>query len=191
MKTVDYDTETLQEAEYNPRQLTEEQFANLKTSIEEFGFVDPIIVNTHEGRKNVVVGGHQRLKVAKLLNYNKVPCVEVKLPVARERELNIRLNKNVGEWDWDALANNFDVSDLIEWGFSDGSFTGFKDIDYTVLDQVDDGELDVFLDGTRKAIQIEFRLEDYEEATSLINNGRKNGLYIGGMLIESLKNKAV
>jgi DNA modification methylase len=76
-------------------------------------------VNKHKDRKNIIVGGHQRVKVAKDLGFKDVPCVEVSLTLDKERELNIRLNRNTGEWDWDSLANYFDVSDLLEWGFTD------------------------------------------------------------------------
>jgi len=99
--------------------LTEKQLDDLKQSIESFGFVEPVVINTTEERMNVVIGGHQRLRIAKMMNYKKVPCVPVKLSLNEERELNIRLNKNSGEWDWDALANNFDLSELTSWGFDE------------------------------------------------------------------------
>ena len=105
------------EADYNPRQLTEKQKSDLKKSISEFGFVEPIVINTTDDRKNVVIGGHQRLRIAKNLGFKEVPCVEVSLSLLAERELNIRLNKNSGDWDWDKLANEFDMVELVDWGF--------------------------------------------------------------------------
>ena len=105
-------------AEYNPRQLTKEQYKNLKDSIKRFGLVDPVIINKNKERKNIVIGGHQRLKIAKDLKIEKIPCVELDLTIDQEKELNVRLNKNTGEWDWDALANYFDVESLIDWGFT-------------------------------------------------------------------------
>ena len=117
--TVQYDVKNLIFAEYNPRELTQDQHQDLKDSITRFGFVDPLIVNTHKERKNILVGGHQRLKIAKELGYKDVPCVEVDLTPDKEKELNVRLNKNTGQWDWDALANHFDVGELLEWGFSE------------------------------------------------------------------------
>ena len=117
LKTKDYPIGALIFAEYNPRQLTKDQYKGLRDSIERFGLVDPIIVNKHKDRKNIVVGGHQRIRIAQDLGFKKIPCVEVELDADMERELNIRLNRNVGEWDWDALANYFDVGELTEWGF--------------------------------------------------------------------------
>ena len=119
LNTVQYDVKNLIFAEYNPRELTRDQHQDLKDSITRFGFVDPLIVNTHKERKNILVGGHQRLKIAKELGYKDVPCVEVDLSPDQEKELNVRLNKNTGQWDWDALANHFDVGELLEWGFSE------------------------------------------------------------------------
>ena len=122
-----YKADDLIMAEYNPRQLTKDQHSQLKDSLTRFGLVDPLIVNKHKDRKNILVGGHQRLKIAKEMGMNKIPCVEVSLPLDQEKELNIRLNKNVGEWDFDSLANYFDVGELMEWGFSDDDLQFYED----------------------------------------------------------------
>ena len=118
-KIIHRDINSLIFAEYNPRQLTKDQYQNLKDSISRFGLVDPIIVNNNKDRKNIIVGGHQRVKVAKDMKIEFVPVLEVDLTYEKERELNIRLNKNTGEWDMDNLANFFDMEELIEWGFDD------------------------------------------------------------------------
>ena len=104
-------------AEYNPRQLTKDQYSQLKDSIVRFGIVDPLIVNVNPERKNILIGGHQRLRIARKLGYDTIPCVEVDLTYDKEKELNVRLNKNVGSWDFDSLANFFDVDELLDWGF--------------------------------------------------------------------------
>jgi len=117
--TAQYSISDLIFAEYNPRELTKDQHQDLKDSITRFGLVDPLIVNIHKERKNILVGGHQRLRIAKELGYKSVSCVEVELTPEKEKELNVRLNKNTGQWDWDALANHFDVGELLEWGFSE------------------------------------------------------------------------
>ena len=104
--------------EYNPRKWNEEAIAQLTESIKKFGLVDPILVNGAEGRKNVVIGGHFRLKVARGLGYKEVPVVYVDISdIEREKELNIRLNKNLGDWDYSLLAE-FDASLLTDIGFS-------------------------------------------------------------------------
>ena len=118
-KIIQKDINSLIFAEYNPRQLTKDQYKHLKDSIERFGLVDPIIVNKNKERKNIIVGGHQRVKEAKDMKIEKVPVLEIDLTYERERELNIRLNKNTGEWDMDNLANFFDMDELMDWGFDE------------------------------------------------------------------------
>ena len=111
-------TEQLRPAEYNPRMLTDEQKANLTESIKRFGLVDPILVNSHPSRENIVIGGHQRLLVAKELGYTEVPVVFVSLEEDKERELNLRLNRNTGEWNLE-LLREFDIELLLDVGFDD------------------------------------------------------------------------
>ena len=103
----------LNPASYNPRQISSKQYKDLKESIKKFGLVDPIIVN----KDNTVIGGHQRLKICKDLKYVEVDCVMLDLSKEEERELNIRLNKNTGDFDMDILANEFDIEELTDWGF--------------------------------------------------------------------------
>jgi hypothetical protein len=104
----------LKPATYNPRQITTKQYNDLKKSIEKFGIVDPIIINKNG---NVVIGGHQRLKICTALKYKEIDCVVLDLSKEEERELNVRLNKNTGEFDIDILANEFDIDELVDWGF--------------------------------------------------------------------------
>lgn len=122
MKITQVKLKDLVFAEYNPRNLTEDQAKHLKDSITRFGMVDPIIVNSNEDRKNIIIGGHQRARCAAALKIKTVPVYYIDLTYEKERELNVRLNKNTGEWDWDMLANHFDVEELTEWGFSEDEF---------------------------------------------------------------------
>lgn len=119
MKIEQVPINDLKEADYNPRQLTEDQHKHLTESIQKFGLVDPIIVNKHKGRENVVIGGHQRLKIARQLAFETVPVVYLDLDLEREKELNLRLNKNLGQWDWNKLANEFDIDYLLNLGFTE------------------------------------------------------------------------
>lgn len=109
----------LNAAEYNPRVWSEKNIRDLKASIKRFGLVDPLIVNGAAKRRNVVIGGHFRLKIAHDLGYEKVPVVYIDLPdIRREKELNLRLNRNQGEWDWE-LLKGFDPTLLMNVGFDD------------------------------------------------------------------------
>lgn len=117
----------LKHAEYNPRFMTHNQFEAIKKSLENFEQVVPIVVNMHPKRKNVIIGGHQRCTVLEQMGIDEVDTVEVNLTLKSEKELNIRLNKNNGSWDWDMLANNFLEEDLIDWGFSESELDMFAD----------------------------------------------------------------
>jgi len=106
----------------NPRILTKDQFKHLKTSLDKFGLIDKPIVNLD----NIVIGGHQRLNVLRSDNAEDVECwyPSRQLTDKEVEELNIRLNKNTGEWSWDTLANNFEFDDLIDWGFNEKELLG-------------------------------------------------------------------
>jgi len=105
-------------AEYNPRKWDNKAIEELKESIKRFGMVDPVIANSAPERKNIVIGGHFRLFVAKEMGYKEVPVVYVNIPdIKKEMELNLRLNRNTGAFDYNLLAN-FDDSILLEVGFT-------------------------------------------------------------------------
>ena len=117
MKIVERKIKDLIRAEYNPRELTKDQYNQLKDSLLRFGVVDPVIVNKHPDRDNIIIGGHQRSKVWEDMCNSTIPTVELNLTLEKEKELNVRLNKNTGQFDMDMLANHFETDDLIEWGF--------------------------------------------------------------------------
>ncbi|MBF05303.1 hypothetical protein CL644_01195 [bacterium] len=111
-------TDSLRSSEYNPRKWSKEAIDQLKESIERYGFVDPLLANSAPKRKGVVIGGHFRLSIAQELGIKEVPVVYLNIPdPKKEKELNIRLNKNTGEWDFDLLAK-FDETFLSDIGFS-------------------------------------------------------------------------
>ena len=116
------DVSELKAATYNPRKDLkpgDAEYEKLKRSIQEFGYVEPVIWNKRTG---VVVGGHQRLKVMKDLGFTEVDCVVVDLDESKEKALNIALNKISGEWDTDLLTSL--LKDLDGSGY-DITFTGF------------------------------------------------------------------
>ena len=114
--------ERLQPAKYNPRKDLkpgDPEFEKLKRSVEEFGYVEPIIWNERTG---VVVGGHQRLKVLMHLGYTEVDCVVLDIDEQKEKALNIALNKISGDWDMPLLTAL--LQDLNDGGY-DATLTGF------------------------------------------------------------------
>lgn len=118
IKIIEVAIEELRAAAYNPRKHSEEQAEQLKESIKKFGMPEPVICNCAPERKNIIIGGHFRVEVAKELGMTTVPVVYVNIPdLAKEQELNLRLNKNIGEFDLELLAE-FDESFLSDIGFS-------------------------------------------------------------------------
>lgn len=112
----------LKPAEYNPRKKLkpgDKEYKKIKDSIEEFGFADPLVVNSDM----TIIGGHQRLNVAIDLGYTEVPCAVVDIDKTREKALNIALNKITGEWDEQMLADL--LTDLKEADY-DLDYTGFE-----------------------------------------------------------------
>ena len=103
----------------NPRSLSEDQAEKLQESLDKFGLVDPPIINTD----NLIIGGHQRSKVMGLMEkFGNDAKIDVRVPSRNltdweVEELNIRLNKNTGSWDFDVLASDFNVESLMDWGF--------------------------------------------------------------------------
>ena len=121
----------LNPAAYNPRvdlKPGDKEYEKLKRSINEFGYVEPVIWNRQTGN---VVGGHQRLKVLLDMGQTEIDCVVVDLDLSHEKALNIALNKIQGDWDEDKLAAI--MADFDAEAF-DVSLTGF-----------DAGEVDALL----------------------------------------------
>jgi DNA modification methylase len=116
---------------YNPRKWNEFQTNELRESITRFGLVDPVICNSAPGRENIVIGGHFRLKIAKEIGYKEVPVVYVNIPdIEKEKELNIRLNKNLGEFDLN-LLRDFGEEFLVDVGFTTEELDDIFEIDPT------------------------------------------------------------
>ena len=135
----------LNPAEYNPRkrlQPGDEEYERLKTSIETFGYVDPIIINAD----GTVIGGHQRLFVLRDLGYSEADVAVVDLSKADEKALNIALNKIIGEWDEEKLAAIFaeldaEGYDLTLTGFGEDELSGLlsvTDADFVDMDKADE-----------------------------------------------------
>lgn len=139
-------TADLLPADYNPRKDLkpgDAEYEKLKRSIEQFGYVEPVIWNKTTSR---VVGGHQRLKVLMDMGMAEVDCVVVEMDEDKEKALNIALNKISGDWDKDKLA--LLIADLQGADF-DVSLTGFEPAEIddlfkeTLKDGVKDDDFDV------------------------------------------------
>ncbi len=175
----------------NPRIIKDDKFAKLVKSITDFPQMlnlRPIVVNDDM----VVLGGNMRLKACKEAGLKEIPIIKAsELTEQQQKEFIVKDNVGYGEWDWDDLANNWESEELNEWGLNVPQFEA--PVDYSILDSIDlTNELSEMTNGVKKAIQIEFEAEHYEEASELVKFWREQQLYIGGFLMEKLneeKNK--
>lgn len=172
----------------NPRIIKDDKFKKLVKSILEFPqmlSLRPIIVNN----EMIVLGGNMRLKACMEAGLKEVPIIKVEdLTEQQQKEFIVKDNVGFGEWDWDVLANEWDAEELIEWGLD--VWKPSADVDYSILNDEDvSAQMNIMKDGVKRAIQIEFEAEHYEEAQSLVKFWRDNNAYIGGMIMEYLKSE--
>jgi len=137
----------LNPAKYNPRKQLkpgDAEFEKLKRSIETFGYVELIVVNS--SNNNTVISGHQRLNVLKHLGYTEAECVLVEMNDADEKALNIGMNKVVGLWDKELLAELIQDLQFLDY---DISLTGFDQAEIDKLfsevnaNEIQEDEFDV------------------------------------------------
>ncbi|MEB6179708.1 site-specific DNA-methyltransferase [Enterococcus casseliflavus] len=158
----------LKAADYNPRvDLVPgmDEYEKLKQSILEFGFVDPPIFNVQT--KNLV-GGHQRVAVARDLNlFEEIEVSIVDLPVDKEKALNLALNKISGQWDEDKLAillQDLDQDNL--------NFSGFDEPEIDSLIKNYELTLDIERDVDEDDYEIELPEEPKSKLGDIYRLGR-------------------
>lgn len=169
----------------NPRLIKDDKFHKLVASIKEFPKmleIRPIVVNDDM----IVLGGNMRLKACKEAGLKEIPVIKAsKLTEEEQRQFIIKDNVSGGEWDFEMLANEWDVDELSDWGLDVPTFA--TDVDYSILDDEDLSEqLEDMQNGVKKAIQIEFEAEHYDEAYALVNFWREQG-DVGYMILQYLK----
>ncbi len=128
MQTIEYvDINKLKLHEHNPRLIKDEAFKTLCQSIKDnpdYFETRPILVN----KDFVIFAGNMRYRAAKEIGLETVPVSVMDIPEDRQKEIMIRDNIANGEWDFDSLANNFEVSDLIDWGFDENLLIVEKEV---------------------------------------------------------------
>ena len=170
----------------NPRVMNKQKFIKLIQSIKEFPQMlklRPIVVN-NEG---LILGGNMRYTACLQLNHKQVYIIKAEdLTDEQIKQFIIKDNVGFGDWDWDILANSWDTKQLKEWGLD--VWQPEEAIDYSILDDEDlSQDLDTMTGNVKKAIQIPFESEHYEEAQELVKYWREQGGYVGMMLMEKLK----
>ena len=171
----------------NPRTITEDNFKKLVKSIKDFPKMlelRPLVVDENM----VVLGGNMRLKACIEAGLKKVPVLSVQdLTEEQKKEFIIKDNIGFGDWDWANLGTEeWKKTDLKDWGLA--IWDDEDDVDYSALDDDSvDNEVSDMTGGVKKAIQIEFDIEHFEEATTLVKYFRENDAYVGALLIEKLR----
>ena len=121
MELIRLKIEELKPAAYNPRKKLkpgDSEYEKIKRSIQEFGYVDPVIIN----KDYTVIGGHQRINVLKEIGYIEIECIIIDIDKTKEKALNIALNKISGSWDIPLLK---DLLQDLDTGEIDMAITGF------------------------------------------------------------------
>ena len=169
----------------NPREFTQKGMKDLENSINSIGFMQPININ----QDGVILSGHARTLKLKEMGETEVDVYvpDRMLTPKQEEEVLVRANANTaGKWDWDLLANNFELEEINEWGLEVPDVENMPDL--SILDDNDNNDkLNELADGVKKAIMIEFEPDHYQEAYDLIKYWREKELYIGKYLIDKLK----
>jgi len=177
----------------NPRTHTDNQVTQVASSIKEFGFNNPILIDEGKG----VIAGHGRLAAAKKLGLETVPTITLTGLTEAQRKAYVIADNKLTEnsrWDYDLLSIEIERLkeldfELSELGFSEVELEGIcnSEPDMSILAELDDEELDQFEGDVKRAIQIEFENEHYNEAQELIKFWRENEAYVGYMIIEHLR----
>jgi hypothetical protein len=173
--------------ESNPRIIKEAKFKKLVKSIKDFPEMlklRPIIVDEN----NVILGGNMRYKACVEAGLKEVPVKIAKgLTEEQKEEFIVKDNVGFGEWDWDILGNQWDNAKLGEWGMD--VWQPEEAVDYSVLEDLDLGStLQDKEASVKRAIQIEFEPEHYDEAVLLINTARKEGKNVGLIVLNAFRN---
>lgn len=178
----------------NPRVVKDEAFKKLVKSISEFPkmmALRPMVIDEN----NIVLGGNMRLRALQELGYEEIPADWVRsaadLTEEEKRRFIVADNVSFGEWDIEALkGEGWDVGDLEEWGLDGDLFTIEQeaDVDYSALDDEDVSDKVASMEsGTKKALMIEFTLDEYPDAYETMKKARDADINIGREMVKHLK----
>jgi|SRR6185312_9676211 len=106
----------------NPRKITKDQMKHLEVLIQKFGMIDKPVVN----KDFTIIGGHQRIAILKKMKEKYVDCwiADQQIPQEDVDHLCIGLNLNQGSFDYEILGNEWEMLDLIKWGFTEDQLVG-------------------------------------------------------------------
>ena len=170
--------------EDNPRTISEEKFESLKRSLNAFPEMlnaRPIVVDEN----NVILGGNMRARAMAAIGLTKAEVHRVEGWTDEQKaEFMIKDNVGFGDWDWDVLANQWDNVSLGDWGLD--VWQPDTEPDFSLLDAADDAEAAGMADDVRKAVCIDFSIEQVERVQAKVKELRAQGADISQMVIDAL-----
>ena len=157
----------------NPRIIKDDKFKKLVKSIQDFPDMlnkRPLIVFTDVDNKYVVLGGNMRLKACKEVGIKEIPVIVAdEWTEEQKAEFLIKDNVGFGEWDWDGLANEWDVEKLEDWGLGVWKNDELSNLnEYEGLDA--ESKLDKFLNAELKRMFLVYDNETFENVIEWFNN---------------------
>lgn len=177
--------------EKNSRVHSNYQINQIKKSIEHFGFVNPVLING-----NNIVAGHGRTKAAKELGLTEIPAIDVSNLSEEQLKAYVIADNKIAtnaEWDQEILRMELDALKELDFDVSilgfDPSEVEIKDIDYSVLDDENgiEEKIDSLERETRRAIEVVFQEEHYQEAFELFKFWKQQDAYLGYMIMDFLR----
>lgn len=185
MNTIKLQISQIKENPTNPRIIRDDKYKKLVQSIKEFPkMLDlrPIVVD----KDYMILGGNQRLKACRDAGYTEIPVIVLDDYTDDEKkQFIIKDNVSFGEWDWDVLTREWESNELADWGLD--VWQQAAELDYSLLDTTEvDEELGDMEGNVKRALQIEFHIDDYDQALELVNYFREKRVYVGGLIIRKL-----
>lgn len=148
----------------NPRVIKDYKFQKLVKSIKDFPEMlekRPIVVDENM----VVLGGNMRLRACVEAGFKKVNIIKAEGWTEKQKEqFIIKDNSSFGEWDWDILANEWEIKELSEWGLDLPKIYFDEDKEPDIDKDIFDHELDTYINAKIKQITLYFNAQDYQQA---------------------------
>ena len=162
MKTEKVSIKKIRNNPKNPRVIKNAKFMKLVESIKEFPQmldIRPIIVN----KENIILGGNMRFRASIEAGLKEVTIARVNLTPEEEDEFIVKDNSNFGEWDWDVLANQFQLDELGDWGLDIPIYLTDDDEEPEFDDEIMDKRLESFLENNISFIRLHYARKQYDE----------------------------
>jgi len=159
----------VKENKNNPRVIKDDKFKKLVKSIKEFPKmleIRPIVVD----KDNVVLGGNMRLKACKDAGLIEIPVLSAEhLTLEEQQQFIVKDNLSYGEWDWDFLTTDFDMTALTDWGMDIPSFN-INEIEPQIDTAILGNKMDKYINNAVKQIVLYYDIKEYKEVLETLDS---------------------